>query len=162
MTKTRIVRAALAHVVAACERAASYADDPPTHVLLRGKRVKLNNVATVVRFCRGMGRARTERLVLICLDAQDDVLDRQTVTVGELNTVRTHPREIFRPAILAGALGIILVHNHPSGCLEPSTEDVEFTKTVKRAGELIGVRLYDHVIVAGNAGVSMRERGLLG
>ena len=59
------------------------------------------------------------------------------------------------------ALGFILVHNHPSGCLEPSREDVEFTQGVQRAAELMGVELYDHLIVARGGYTSLRERGLL-
>ena len=59
------------------------------------------------------------------------------------------------------ALGFVLVHNHPSGCLDPSPEDVEFTKAVQRASDLMGVELYDHLIVAGDGYTSLRERGVL-
>lgn len=81
--------------------------------------------------------------------------------VGSLNTTRTHPREILYPAIVHTALGFILAHNHPPGGLEPSPEDLEFTRSVQRAGELMGIELYDHVIVAGSGVVSMREMGML-
>ena len=63
--------------------------------------------------------------------------------------------------LLHSAYGFILIHNHPSGCLDPSSEDVEFTHAIKRAGELMGVELYDHVIVARGGYTSMRERGTL-
>jgi len=68
---------------------------------------------------------------------------------------------MFYAAIEHNALGFILAHNHPSGCLEPSPEDLEFTRSVKKAGELMGIELYDHLIVAGDGYTSMRERGLL-
>ena len=77
------------------------------------------------------------------------------------HTTRTHPREVLQPAIVHSALAFILVHNHPSGSLDPSRDDVEFTRTMARAGELIGINLYDHLIVSRRGYVSLKERGLL-
>ena len=94
-------------------------------------------------------------------DAQNGLLSQETISIGSLNTTRTHPREILYPAVQHLALGFILAHNHPSGCPEPSPEDVEFTRAVRRAGELMGIELYDHLIVAGDGYTSLRERGLL-
>jgi DNA repair protein RadC len=109
---------------------------------------------------RDLGRARKEHLVGIYLDAQNGVLKRETISVGSLNTTRTHPREILYPAIVHLALGFILAHNHPSGCLEPSDEDVEFTRAVHRAGELMGIELHDHLIVTRGGYTSLKERGI--
>jgi DNA repair protein RadC len=105
--------------------------------------------------------ARKEHLVGLYLDAQNGLLLSETISIGSLNTTRTHPREILHPAIQCLALGFILAHNHPSGCLEPSPEDVEFTRAVHRAGELMGIELYDHLIVTGSGYTSMRERGMM-
>lgn len=110
---------------------------------------------------RNLTRARKEHLVGLYLDAQNAILYRETISVGSLNTTRAHPREILFPAVTHLALGFILAHNHPSGCLEPSTEDVEFTRAVRRAAAVMGIELYDHLIVARGGFVSMRERGLL-
>ncbi len=110
---------------------------------------------------RELGRAKKEHLVGLYLDAQNGLLHRETISIGSLNTTRTHPREILYPAVQHLALGFVLAHNHPSGCLEPSPEDVEFTRAVQRAGELMGIELYDHLIVAGRRYVSLRERGVL-
>jgi len=110
---------------------------------------------------RPLCRARREHLVGLYLDAQNGLLHRETISIGSLNTTRSHPREILYPAVRHLALGFILAHNHPSGCLEPSSEDVEFTRSVQRAGELIGIELYDHLIVARGGYTSLRERGLL-
>ncbi len=110
---------------------------------------------------RDLGSARKEHLVGLYLDAQNGLLERETLSIGSLNTTRTHPREILYPAIRHLALGFILAHNHPSGCLDPSDEDVEFTRSVKRAGEVMGIELYDHLIVAATRYTSLRERGLL-
>ncbi len=98
---------------------------------------------------------------MLYLDAQNLLVHQETISIGSLNTTRTHPREILHPAVVHLALGFILVHNHPSGCLDPSPEDVEFTHSIKRAGELMGIELYDHVIVARGGYTSLRERGIL-
>jgi DNA repair protein RadC len=113
------------------------------------------------RRVRSLGTARKEHLVGLYLDAQNGLLRQETLSIGTLNTTRTHPREILYPAIEHLAAGFILAHNHPSGCLEPSPEDVEFTHAVRRAGELMGIDLYDHLIVAGEGYTSLRERGVL-
>lgn len=110
---------------------------------------------------RHLRRARREHLVGLYLDAQNGLLHQETLSIGSLNTTRTHPREILYPAVTHLALGFILAHNHPSGGLEPSAEDVEFTTSIRRAGELMGIELYDHLIVARGGYTSLRERGLL-
>jgi len=97
----------------------------------------------------------------VYLDAQNRLITRETVSIGSLNTTRTHPREVLQPAIVNSALAFILVHNHPSGSLDPSRDDVEFTRTMARAGELMGINLYDHIIVSSRGFVSLKERGLL-
>ncbi len=122
---------------------------------------KFNRPRDVFREVRDLTRARKEHLVGLYLDAQNGLLLRETISMGSLNTTRTHPREILFPAVQHGALGFILAHNHPSGCLEPSPEDLEFTRAVARAGELMGIELYDHLVVSAEGYTSLRERGLL-
>jgi DNA repair protein RadC len=125
------------------------------------ERTRLGRPRQVFRYLRRLGRARKEHLIGLYLDSQNGLLHRETISIGSLNTTRTHPREILYPAIAHVALGFILAHNHPSGCLEPSPEDVEFTQAVRRAGELMGIELYDHLIIGGRGYTSLRERGLL-
>jgi DNA repair protein RadC len=127
----------------------------------RPARARLNRPAQAFAQVRHLARARKEHLVGLYLDSQNGLLHRETISIGTLNTTRTHPREILYPAIVHLALGFILAHNHPSGCLEPSVEDVEFTRSVQRAAELMGVELYDHLIVGADGYTSLRERGLL-
>jgi DNA repair protein RadC len=105
--------------------------------------------------------ARKEHLVALYLDAQNRLIAKETITIGSLNTTRTHPREILQPAIEHSALGYVLVHNHPSGSLTPSIDDIEFTRGIRRASEIIGIDLYDHVIVSSRGFVSLKEKGLL-
>ena len=124
-------------------------------------RIRLSRPLDVFRQLRRLGQAKKEHLVGLYLDSQNGLLHRETISIGTLNTTRSHPREILYPAITHLALGFILAHNHPSGCLDPSPEDIEFTRSVKRAGELMGVELYDHLIIGRAGYTSIRQRGLL-
>ena len=133
----------------------AFAGDP------RRRRPRLTGPRQAFRHVRQLGWAKKEYLIGLYLDAQNGLLHRETISIGSLNTTRAHPREILYPAVTHLALGFILAHNHPSGCVEPSTEDIEFTASVRRAGELLGIELYDHLIVAGARYTSLRERGLL-
>jgi len=127
----------------------------------RDDRPRVSSPKEAHRQVRHLARARKEHLVGLYLDAQNRLVHQETVSIGSLNTTRTHPREILHPAVLTMALGFILVHNHPSGCLDPSAEDIEFTQTIRRAGELMGIELYDHLIVARGGYTSLRERGVM-
>jgi DNA repair protein RadC len=125
------------------------------------RRAPVSGPQQAFRLVRHLTRARKEHLVGLYLDAQNGLVARETISIGSLNTTRTHPREILFPAVTHLALGFILAHNHPSGCLEPSREDLEFTRAIQRAGELMGIELYDHLVVARDGYTSLRERGLL-
>lgn len=110
---------------------------------------------------KDLRRLRKEHLVALYLDAQNHMIARETISIGSLNTTRTHPREILQPAIACSALGFILAHNHPSGSLSPSQDDIDFTRAIRRACEIVGIGLYDHLIVAAGGYVSLKEKGLL-
>jgi DNA repair protein RadC len=124
------------------------------------ERPRMNGPEQVYRRLKHLMRARREHLVGLYLDAQNGLLHQETISIGSLNTTRSHPREILYPAVTHLALGFILAHNHPSGCLDPSTEDLEFTRFVKRAAEMMGIELYDHLIIAKGGYTSLKERGL--
>ncbi len=127
----------------------------------RPRRPRIEGPRAAWRLVRQLARARREHLVGIYLDAQNCVIHRETLSIGSLNTTRTHPREILYPAVKHLALAFILAHNHPSGCPDPSTEDVEFTASIRRASAMFGIELYDHLIVTRDGFTSLRERGLL-
>ena len=112
----------------------------------------------VLPYYRGADR---EILSALCLDAKNQPTCFNVASIGALNTTRTRPAEILKVAILSNALGLVLIHNHPSGELDPSPEDIEFTRAIQRACELIGIELYDHLIVTDDGFTSFRERGLL-
>lgn len=91
------------------------------------------------------------------LKSNSQVINMNVVSVGTLNTALAHPREVFKSAVLSNAAGIILLHNHPSGNSYPSREDYNVTKRMLAAGEIMGIPVMDHVIVAGNDYYSFLE-----
>ena len=122
---------------------------------------RITTPAEVYAQVRDLGPLKKEHLVGLYVDSQNHLVARETISIGSLNTTRTHPREILKPAIDVLALGFILVHNHPSGTLVPSADDVEFTRAIAKAGDLMGIPLYDHVIVSSQGFVSLKEKGML-
>lgn len=89
-----------------------------------------------------------ENFIAISLSQSNDVKEIRTVAVGSVSGVQVHPREVFRHAILDNASAIILAHNHPSGSVNPSIEDISVTKRLKDAGEIVGIGILDHIIVS--------------
>jgi DNA repair protein RadC len=98
-----------------------------------------------------------EVAVVLALSAQNHVLAEIEIGRGEVTGVPVHPREVFRPLIRHGAAGGLLAHNHPSGDPTPSAEDIALTRRLYAAGELIGIPLLDHVVVASGGFTSIRE-----
>lgn len=102
-----------------------------------------------------------EHFFVLCFDARNKLLGMDTVSVGTLNASMVHPRETFEAAIRRHASHIIIAHNHPSGELDPSPQDLEVTRRISDAGKILGIELADHVIVAHTGYVSFKEKGLL-
>ncbi len=97
------------------------------------------------------------------MNTQNRLLAYHEVSTGTLSASLVHPRELFRAAVLAGAANLILVHNHPSGDVTPSREDLALTRQLKEAARLLGFAVHDHVIIAHRsaASTSLAARGLL-
>jgi len=106
-------------------------------------------------------RADREMVFVLTLSQKHRVIDRHIVSMGTLTSSLVHPREVFRPAILDSAAAVVMVHNHPSGDCTPSKEDHEITSRIKKAGDMLGIRVLDHVIVAGKEHFSFCESGAL-
>jgi len=105
--------------------------------------------------------ARKEHFFTLYLDTRNRVIRKETISIGTLNASLVHPREVFQPAVECSAASVILVHNHPSGEAEPSREDLLLTKRLVSAGEIMGIDVLDHVIVARRCFVSLKERKLM-
>jgi DNA repair protein RadC len=102
-----------------------------------------------------------EYFLVLTLDGSHSVISSSIVTIGLVNRTIVHPREVFKHAISDNASAIIVCHNHPSGCLDPSDEDLKITKKLEGAGNIIGIRLLDHVIISKTDYYSFRQNNLL-
>jgi DNA repair protein RadC len=108
-----------------------------------------------------MKRLKKENFRMMALNTKNHVVAVETISVGNLNSSIVHPRELFRQAIRHAAAGIILVHNHPSGDTTPSQEDLLITERIVEAGQIMGIEVLDHIIVAGDGYLSFKEEDLI-
>ena len=115
---------------------------------LKRTRPTLRSSAEVaVLFRAYLGHADREHMMVVMLDNKLKVIGMNTVSVGSLTASIVHPREVFKPAILCNAQSIVLCHNHPSGDPAPSQEDKGITKRLVLAGEALGIKVNDHIIL---------------
>ncbi len=105
-------------------------------------------VKDIWNLCADFRSLKKEHVVAFYLDTQQNLIERRIISVGTLDASFLHPREVFEPALQLSAAGLVLVHNHPSGSLEPSDEDITITKRIADAGDLLGITLVNHVIVS--------------
>lgn len=112
-------------------------------------------------FMGEMRYLKKEVMEVALVNVKNELITRERVAIGGLNAAVTQPREVFGGAIRKGAYGVILAHNHPSGDPTPSAEDVSITKQLKRAGEILGIAVIDHIVVGDGCFVSFAERKLL-
>lgn len=108
---------------------------------------------------RDLVHKKQEHFLAVTLNGASEVIQSRTITMGLLNHSLVHPREVFADAIADRAASIICAHNHPSGSLEPSTQDIQITRQLAGAGEILGITLLDHVIVSKHGITSLRETG---
>ncbi|MDO7905349.1 DNA repair protein RadC [Paenibacillus sp. JX-17] len=100
-----------------------------------------------------------EHFICLFLNTKNRLIFKETISVGSLNATIAHPREVFHAAIRRCSASLICVHNHPSGDPEPSSEDVNLTKRLVSAGEILGIEVLDHVIIGSNRFYSLKEHG---
>lgn len=102
-----------------------------------------------------------EHFVCLYLNTKNQVLHKQTIFIGSLNSSIVHPREVFKEAFRRSAASIICVHNHPSGDPTPSREDIDVTKRLQECGLIIGIELLDHLIIGDRKYISLKEKGYM-
>jgi DNA repair protein RadC len=95
------------------------------------------------------------------LDGANHLIQTKVITIGILNQSLVHPREVFSYAIEKRCASIIVSHNHPSGILEASNEDINVTKRLKESGKILGIELLDHLIITSDGYLSLKEEGVL-
>jgi len=105
--------------------------------------------------------SRRELFLALLLDGKNRISRKVQVSEGSLNQSIVHPREVFAPAVRESAAAVIFIHNHPSGDPAPSREDREVTRRLKEAGEILGIKVLDHIIIGDGAYFSFVESGLL-
>lgn len=101
--------------------------------------------------------SKKEYLIAFLLNSRNILISKEVISIGTINTTIIHPREVFEPAIKQNATCIIVSHNHPSGDSTPSAEDLEITKNLIKAGDILGIKLLDHVIVSQNSVFSIKD-----
>ena len=102
-----------------------------------------------------------EQFIIACLNTKNEPTNITVVSVGSLNKAIVHPREVFKTAILSNASSIMAFHNHPSGDTTPSDQDIQLTHRLSESGELLGIKLLDHLIVGDDSFTSLKEKGYL-
>jgi DNA repair protein RadC len=117
----------------------------------------IRSVDDVLQQVRDIADKRQEYLLVLYLNARHELLQKEVVGMGTINNLRLTPREIFSPAFQTPCASLIIVHNHPSGDPTPSDDDIRFTTRIHEAGELMGIPMVDHVIVAKSGYFSFRD-----
>ena len=120
----------------------------------RALEVEDNNLPTINSAKDAMAQlqelrtAKKEHFVVLYLNARNQLIYKETISIGTLNASLVHPREVFKPAIEHLATSIIIAHNHPSGGCEPSEADDKLTERLRDAGQLLGIEIIDHIIIS--------------
>ncbi len=128
----------------------------------KGFKQKINTAQDVFNyFVDALQDKKKEQFYALFLDTKNKIIGEALISVGTLNTSLIHPREVFNPAIKSSANSLILIHNHPSGDVKPSKEDIEITKKLENAGSLLGISVVDHVIVGKNSYLSFKDQDLI-
>ena len=121
----------------------------------------INTAKDAVAQLSDMHDLKKEHFVVLYLNAKNQLVHKETISMGTLNANLVHPREVFEPALKYSAAQIIAAHNHPSGDPKPSEDDMELTKRLVEAGKMMGIEIMDHVIVSKNSHFSFKEEKLL-
>ena len=120
--------------------------------------IKINNESDAYELVKEeLVNSDREILLSIMLTVKNDLIGVETVSIGSITASTTTPRDIFKSAILANAVAIIVCHNHPSGELIPSKNDIEITKQLIAAGDILGIKVLDHLIVSNQGYRSLRD-----
>jgi len=132
--------------------------------LYQNKKVAISqllNPKDVFDSLKEIRQSKKEHFVVFFLDSRNQQIHREIISVGTINASLVHPREVFEPAVRHLSVQIILAHNHPSGTLEPSEDDLTVNKRLTEAGKILGIEVLDHIIVTKDSFISFKEKGLM-
>lgn len=122
---------------------------------------RLLTTADILPLLSDIAAHRQEHFVVLSVDTGRKLITKRVVFIGTIDAVIAHPREVYAGAIADMAAGIVVAHNHPSGDPTPSKQDLATTQQLIAAGQILGVRLFDHVIVAGGRHYSFSANGMI-
>jgi len=128
---------------------------------LQKGRAAIREAEDVLPYLQSIRDKKQEHFVCLSLNGANEVIESRLVTVGLLDANQVHPREVFADPLADRAAAVIVAHNHPSGTLEPSSEDLALSRRLVKAGELLGIRLLDHLIVTKDGFLSLSQSGRL-
>jgi len=128
---------------------------------LSAERVTITSASDTLPYVREIRGKNQEHFLCVSLSGANEVIASRVVTVGLLDSSQVHPREVFADPLTDRAAAVILAHNHPSGTLRASPEDVALTQRLVKAGELLGIRVLDHLIVTQDGYLSLKETGAM-
>lgn len=123
--------------------------------------INIKSAKDIVQLAEGLKNKKQEYFLTFTLDGANNLIQKRTVFIGTLNQSLVHPREVFADAITDRAASIIFVHNHPSGSLIPSKEDKLVTERLIKAGNIVGIKVLDHIIISKNGYFSFQKEGIL-
>ena len=123
--------------------------------------LKISTPADVLPLIRHFADRKQEHFLSVTINGANEVLNVRVVTIGLVDRIPVHPREVFAEIMADRASGIILAHNHPEGGLDPSPADENITRQIKQAGEIVGIHLLDHIIFNRTGYFSFLEQGRL-
>jgi DNA repair protein RadC len=126
-----------------------------------GEKTAITRPSDVLPWLDDIRRSDREHFVCFHLNARNVVLSMETVSIGTLNASLVHPRETLKAAILNNAASIIIAHNHPSGDVAPSSDDIKLTAQMMKACDIVGIGILDHIIVGPERHLSMKEAGFM-
>ncbi len=128
----------------------------------KDKKIALRSPGTMAQyFMEDMRHSRKEFFKVLMVNVKLEVIGCETVSVGELSGAPVHPRETFEPAIRKGAAAVCFAHNHPSGDPNPSDDDLTITKRLVECGDILGIRVLDHIIIGDGTYTSLKEKGYI-
>ncbi len=126
------------------------------------EKVKISDPSTIANlYMDEMRYLQKEHFRIVLLDTKNQIITDEEISIGTLNASIVHPRDVFKVAIKRNANSIILIHNHPSGDPTPSNEDINITNRLIDAGNLIGIKVLDHIIIGDNRYISFKEKKLI-
>lgn len=141
----------------ACQVVAAFELGRRYYTTSAGRPVHVRTAKQAFQHLKSMGYMQKEQLRGLYLNSRYQVIYDEVISVGSLTSNVVHPREVFQPAIERGAVAIIVAHNHPSGSLQPSLADIDITQQLQAAGDVLGIELLDHLIIAKDKFVSIRD-----